>query len=208
MGLDRKISLPDFVQSIKDIDTSKLDMIELGYQEINQNDDPSGRKFSPIRFRNLYKNKFKTWRTLDLCGGEGIELFDLSILTSERECADIITDYGTTEHVEKEKGQYNCWVNVHNMLKINGLVIHALPMAGMWPGHCRWYYTLDFFHNFEKYGYKIIKLERTWHDLIFCKMIKINDCPFMSYENFMDIVTFVGGSFTISNNPKNIRVQI
>ena len=33
MGLDRKISLPDFVQSIKDIDTSKLDMIELGYND-------------------------------------------------------------------------------------------------------------------------------------------------------------------------------
>jgi hypothetical protein len=204
MGLDRKILLPDFVQTIKDLDTFSLDVIELGYQEINENDDPSGKKFPPAKFRNLYKNKFKTWRTLDLCGGPGVELFDLSILTDERECADIITNYGTIEHVEKEKGQYNCWVNTHNMLKINGLIIHALPISGSWEGHCRWYYTLDFFYNFEQYGYKITKLERTWHNLVFCKMIKTNDNKFMSYENFMDTVTFIGGKFTKSNNPKNI----
>jgi len=204
MGLDRKILLPDFVQSIKDVDASKMNMIEMGYQDINQDDDPSGKKFPPAKFRDLYKNKFKTWRTLDLCGGEGVEPFDLSILTNERECSDIITDYGTTEHVEKEEGQYNCWVNTHNMLKTNGLVIHALPMAGAWPGHCRWYYTPYFFRSFEKYGYKIIKLEQTWHSLVLCKMIKANNNPFMSYENFMSIVTFVGGTFTRSNNPKNI----
>jgi hypothetical protein len=204
MGLDRKMCLPDFVQSIKGIDTSRLDMIELGYQEINENDDPSGRKFPPSRFRDLYKNRFKTWRTLDLCGGIGVEIFDLSVLTKEKECADIITDYGTIEHVEKEKGQYNCWVNTHNMLRTNGTVIHTLPLAGTWPGHCRWYYTLDFFLNFEKFGYKIIKLEKTWHNLAFCKMIKINNNPFMSYETFMSIVTFIGGPFTTSNNPKNM----
>ena len=204
MGLDRKILLPYFVQLIKEIDTSKLDMVELGYQEINQNDDPSGIKFPPTRFRDAYKCKFKTWRTLDLCGGNGVELFDLSLLTNERECADVITNYGTTEHVEKEEGQYNCWVNIHNMLRTNGSAIHALPIAGLWPGHCRWYYTMDFFRGFQDYGYVITELERTWHDLVFCKMIKIDNIPFMPYEKFMSIVTFIGGTFTISNNPKNI----
>jgi len=145
MGLDRKISLPDFVKTIKNMDTSKLDMIELGWQEVNRYDDPSGRRFRPTRFRDLYRQQFRTWRTLDLCSGIGVESFDLSSLTDEKECADIITDYGTAEHVEKELGQYNCWVNKHNMLKVGGLVINALPLAGKWKGHCRWYYTPDFF---------------------------------------------------------------
>jgi len=205
MGLDRKILLPDFIQSIKNLNTSKLDIIELGYQEINQDDECSGKKFNPARLRGLYKNKFKTWRTLDLCGGKGIELFDLSKLTSEKNCADIIINYGTVEHVEEEIGQYNCWINLHNMLRVKGLVIHALPIVGTWNGHCRWYYDLEFFNYFEKYGYEIIKLEKTWHDLVFCKMIKVEKIPFMSYEEFMGIVVFMGGPFTRSNNPKKLK---
>ena len=204
MGLDRKILLPDFVELIKNVDVSKIDMIELGYQEINQNDDPSGKIFRPMRFRDLYARKFKTWRTLDLCRGKEVEPFDLSLLTDERDCADMITNYGTTEHVEKEEGQYNCWINIHNMLRVNGLIIHALPLAGKWEGHCRWYYTPDFFRNFEKHGYKIKRLEKTWHDLVFCKMVKVSDTPFMDYEKFMDIVTFVGGELPKGHNPKHI----
>ena len=204
MGLDRKILLPDFIQSIKSLNTFELDMIEMGYQEINKKDDRSGKIFPPTRLRQLFKNKFKTWRTLDLCGGDGVEKFDLSILTKEKECADIITDYGTIEHVEKERGQYNCWVNIHNMLRMNGLVIHALPIAGSWIGHCRWYYTIDFFKYFSEFGYKTIKLQKTWHNLVLCKMIKINNNPFMSYKKFMGIVTFIGGPLTKGNNPKNI----
>ena len=204
MGLDRKILLPDFVKFVQDNVVSELDMVELGYQEINEKDDPSGKKFPPTRFRNLYSEKFKTWRTLDLCVGKGVELFDLSVLSYERDCADIITNYGTTEHVEKEEGQYNCWVNMHNMLRINGLIINALPLVGKWEGHCRWYYTPSFFSSFEEYGYKIQKLELTWHDLVFCKMIKVNDISFMDYEKFMDIVTFIGGEIPKAHNPKHI----
>jgi hypothetical protein len=61
----------------------------------------------------------------------------------------IITNIGTTEHVELEDGQFNCWKNLNQWLNVGGIMIHELPEAGSWEGHCRYYTTRDFFKSFE-----------------------------------------------------------
>jgi hypothetical protein len=51
---------------------------------------------------------------------------------------DVITNYGTSEHVND---QYHLFKNAHDMCKVNGIIINIVPREGHWPGHCRYYYT-------------------------------------------------------------------
>jgi len=67
---------------------------------------------------------------------------------------DVITNYGTIEHVNN---QYQVFKNVHEMCKTNGIMIHLFPAKGHWPGHCRYYYTEELVNNLaESCHYKII----------------------------------------------------
>ena len=210
MGVCRRFLLPNFNSTIEEIkNTSNLEVVELGDTQINRHNGFNKIEiYPPTRFRNLYKHLFKTWRTLDLHGPRDVEHCDLSFISNKKNCADIIINYGTSEHVEFEEGQYNCWLNIHNFLRINGISINALPLAGEWPKHCRWYYTADFFNNFKNYGYKILHMEITWHKLIFCKLLKTQDGNFMSYKDFMNKIVFKNMNYkdaSIHNNPKKLK---
>lgn len=210
MGVCRRFLLPDFNNTISKIkNTNKMDVIELGDQEVNRhNGFNAACLYPPTKFRSLYKNKFRTWRTLDLRCGKDVECFDLSTVSDEKKCADIVINYGTSEHVEFEEGQYNCWLNMHNFLRINGLSINAVPLAGEWNNHCRWYCNFDFFRNFENYGYKILQMSTTWHKLVFCKLLKIEDSLFMSWGDFMKKIVFkntICKKIANINNPKKLK---
>lgn len=203
MGVCRRYLLPKFRSIIENLDTAKTDLIELGDQDLN----PDSSFVYNMKFRDLFKGSFKSWRTLDLQPVSGVEIFDLSALTFQEKCADIITNYGTSEHVEPERGQYTCWVNMHKFLRVGGVEVHALPFVGEWPEHCRYYYDFEFFKKFENCGYKILEMEITWSKLIYCVLSKVEDKDFMTYEQFMSAVTFknMDSSKNIgSNNPKNI----
>lgn len=210
MGVCRRFLLPEFKDIIKDMNTKNLDVVELGDQRLNQTDGYSNTvKFPGMRFRNLFKTQFNSWRCLDIqLNHDDVEYFDLSLPTDEKGTADIITNYGTTEHVEPDSGQYICWKNIHNMLRLGGIIISAIPKAGEWPKHCRWYYTFEFFENFKNYGYEIVHLEETWSKLVYCVLRKIEEKEFMSEEEFLDKITFVDNSLSnipFDNNPKRLN---
>jgi hypothetical protein len=62
--------------------------------------------------------------------GKNVILFDLNVDTvpsSLRETFDLVTNFGTTEHI---LNQYNCFATVHDFTKLNGLMYHDLPMGG------------------------------------------------------------------------------
>jgi hypothetical protein len=109
---------------------------------------------------------------------------------------DIVTNYGTTEHVDN---QYMCWKNMHKSLKIGGVMINEIPKIGNWPGHCEFYYDLKFFKEFEKIGYEIIYSKDHMHPgngaLIAVSLKKVEDIEFFTDEKaFNDLVHIVSQS--------------
>ena len=69
---------------------------------------------------------------------------------------DVVTNLGTTEHVENNK---QCFENIHNLCKVGGIMIHLVPHKG--SGHGIRQYTLKWFKNLiKKYNYEVLHLER------------------------------------------------
>ena len=56
---------------------------------------------------------------------------------------DICTNLGTSEHLI---GQTNFFKNIHNTTKVNGIMLHVLPMEG-YHGHCYFNYHPNFFYD-------------------------------------------------------------
>jgi hypothetical protein len=182
-------------------------LIELGIQE--------SYFLSDFKFlRDKLSYDFLEYKSLDLHDIEGVTLFDLSEYKPESFSCDVITNIGTSEHIEFEKGQYNCWKNMHNWLEIGGIAIHELPEINSWKNHCRYYCSFDFFQNLEKYGYKIKELTHHNHqdqgNLIWCVLEKLSNLEFMPYDEFFKFMK-IDRSVTSDliykeNNPKNLKI--
>ena len=56
---------------------------------------------------------------------------------------DLCTNLGTSEHLI---GQTNFFKNIHNTTKVNGMMLHILPMEGYY-GHCYFNYHPNFFYD-------------------------------------------------------------
>lgn len=187
------------------LDKNNLELLELGDQEIVYGEKKG------IRFRIDESVNFKEWKTLDLHERDGVYIKDLSLLDLEFKKFDIITNFGTSEHVEPESGHYNCWLNIHTWTKKGGYSIHEIPEYGSWKDHCRFYYTLEFFNSFRKIGYDIKTLELNHYpdqgNLIFCVLYKKEDSDFISYEDFYKNIRIEEISSSIiasENNPKGL----
>ena len=193
-----------FESVVRNFEPNEIDVVELGdqYCVVGGICDPN------YKFRDLYKDTFKTWRTLDLWPGENIEIFDLSEIHCEKQSATIITNFGTSEHVEPEIGQYNCWVNLHNMLRVGGYILHTVPPKGDWLDHCRYFHTEEFFERFRDIGYEVVELRREFNNILLCTLKKVKDIEFLSQEDFFSIIHFEKKSsdeIHPINNPKNIK---
>jgi hypothetical protein len=121
-------------------DKTEKSCLELGNQEFVG-------IFNNGYVRDNLSNQFKKYTTIDLHAVKGVTSCDLSLYQENLFNVDLITNFGTTEHVEYEIGQYNCWKNIHNWLNINGIAIHLIPEVGSWKGHCRYYTNFDFYKN-------------------------------------------------------------
>jgi hypothetical protein len=68
--------------------------------------------------------------SIDVEGNEGIELdlnFD-EVPSAYRGCFDLVTNYGTTEHVAN---QLNAFQVIHDLARVGGVMVHHLPLQGM-----------------------------------------------------------------------------
>ena len=124
---------------------------------------------------------------------------DLSIIHSEwKGYFDIVTDYGTSEHVRG--GQYQVFANIHNFVREGGVMCHGNPMIGRiqmgHPVHDSVYYHPDFYNKLaELNGYEVISIEimkdsrrtkKKGGDLT-SVLKKIDDRPFCSEEDFWNM---------------------
>lgn len=192
------------------LDPKKSVLIELGDQNAfgNLTEDENLPNY---RIKDTLYNYFKEYHTLDLKGNDITET-DLSEYAPDKYRCNIITNIGTTEHVEFEDGQFNCWKNLNAWLRVGGIMIHELPEVGSWPGHGRYFVNKEFFKAFEKYGYEVLELDDHRWDLgntIWCVMRKVKKVPFMDKDTFFSVMHFdesVPPAGVIpTNNPKQLK---
>jgi SAM-dependent methyltransferase len=130
-----------------------LRMAELGNQSVRKEvlgvQVPAKKLFAAMGFEHT---------SIDINGKDGALSIDLRAPIARPELLgafDLVTNFGTIEHVA---GQYEAWRNVHRLAKEGGLMLHLLPAAGSWPGHCDYRYDADFVPALAKLcGYEILR---------------------------------------------------
>lgn len=102
-------------------------------------------------------NGITDYMAIDLNGENDSKKWDLSEPVKTNKQFDIVTDFGTSEHV---KDLYQCFANVNKITKVGGYMIHENPKTGNWPGHGFHYRTVEFYKELaEVAGYDLIHTE-------------------------------------------------
>ena len=86
------------------------------------------------------------YTAFDIFEAPDTKLMDLNIHFAPAELRstfDLVTNYGTTEHV---LNQMLAMRSIHDLAKAGGLIHHALPMGGYFL-HCYFTYNLGIFHD-------------------------------------------------------------
>ena len=147
---------PEFLEYIQECAASELDglagkrMLELGDQIIRVDGIPerTGKEY--------YENREVQHTSFDLNGENGALPVDLALPLEDPRwlgAFDIVTNSGTSEHVEPFGAQYVCFKNIHDCLAVGGIAIHIVPdleeleARGRWSDHCNNYYTEGFFRR-------------------------------------------------------------
>ncbi len=143
--------------------SSGLRMLELGDQLIMHSPDiieATGKQY--------FLNKGYHHISVDINGLHGAVCKDLTRPEQFRDWYsyfDIVTNAGTTEHVEPYHSQYTCFGILHDCTKPDGIMIHILPeienlkKLGKWRGHCNYYYSQEFFEMLAtNCDYKILSM--------------------------------------------------
>jgi len=135
-------------------------MLELGNQKLKDGlDKRLGFKTS----KDYYKSVGFKHVSFDLNGEDNAIPVDLSkMITNIKYYGyfDVVTNSGTSEHVEPLKKQYECFKNIHLCMKVGGIAIHIIPEYKTYPKHSNIYYRRIFWDMLAKSnGYKILFLE-------------------------------------------------
>lgn len=168
-----------------------LQMLELGNQLVKN--EFMGRQYTPHvsaeTGKEYYRSRGLEHTSIDLNGEDGALALDLSQpLPADipRGKYDVITNAGTTEHIEPLASQYDCFKTIHDLTKLNGLMIHFVPgpkelkTSGYWKFHCNNYYPMEFFELLSREnGYRIVH-QTLMEDLITVCLEKTVDKEFMS----------------------------
>jgi hypothetical protein len=116
-------------------------MFELGDQQMYCHQDIEEGSAAKVWF----ESQDVKHTSIDLNGLLGAEKYDLSQPIDRPEWVgafDIVTDFGTSEHVAN---LYQCFKTCHDVCKLDGLIIHSNPKIGNWPGHGFHYFTEIFY---------------------------------------------------------------
>ena len=142
MGLSLKTLqfIDTSIESVFGMKTN-LRMLELGDQCTNDFAIPekTGKKY--------FENRGYKHVSVDLNGLNGAVARDLTKPEQFKDWHgewDIITNAGTTEHVEPFESQYECFNIIHDCIKVGGIAIHLNPdvyehdVHGRWKNHCNY----------------------------------------------------------------------
>ena len=136
-------------------------VLELGAQNLYHSEYPQ-QPYADIFYRKL---GFDSYNCIDL-SGENYAL-KINLATAYKyqpEEHDLVTDFGTSEHIENKSKFYwlsiwNCWRIKHEALMVGGIMINENPKTGNWKGHGYNYYTQEFYTQLSKeMNYEILEL--------------------------------------------------
>ena len=136
-------------------------MLEFGNQRLKQSvlDD---LKIKDHVAKHYFQNVGFNHISIDLNGEYGslpINLGKKIIKPELIDKFDVVTNSGTTEHVEPYESQYEAFYNIHACGKKGSLFFHMVPEAGGLVDHCQNYYTINFFERLsEENNYEILSL--------------------------------------------------
>ncbi|MBZ0166001.1 MAG: hypothetical protein K8I00_04275 [Candidatus Omnitrophica bacterium] len=177
-------------------DPQGLRMLELGNQVIRN--EFWGREYTPVLTAATGKEYYTAMgidhTSIDMNGEDGALAIDLSQpLPTDIELGgyDVVTNAGTTEHVEPVEAQYECFKTIHELTKVHGLMIHFVPgpaelkTSGLWKYHCNNYYPFEFFQMLsQQNGYRLVH-QVLIEDLVTVCLEKTTDQAFMSDRNLL-----------------------
>lgn len=165
------------IKSLKASNPSMIiNILELGNQHLRDN-------FIPGKKAQVAKKWFESLGcyhvSIDLNGKDEAQQKDLSkpieTVYGVPQQFDIVTNFGTTEHV---KNQYHAFKNIHNFTIRNGIMLHTVPEIRSWPRHCYFWYTERFFMQLARIcKYEILMLQvrkRGKNKKLVCAIMKKN----------------------------------
>lgn len=177
-----------------------LKMCELGAQRIvkktvSKVDEWYGFTYS----KEFFESKEVEHISLDINNKWGSLYIDLSVIQDKwHGYFDILTDYGTSEHVKN--GQYEVFANAHNFIREGGVMCHCTPVVGrIQMGHPvreSVYYHEDFYEKLAKLNsYEIIDMEIMRDDRarkkqggdLTCVLRKTQDNVFCTKKDFWEL---------------------
>lgn len=175
-------------KTIENFNTLKgIKILELGNQLIRP-----GQGFDEKIGKHFWTNQEMDHTSVDLNGSDGAVVKDLTSLSDFEEFSqefDVITNCGTTEHVEPYKSQYDAFKIIDMCCKPNGLMIHIVPeitnrdIRKKWLKHCHYYYSKDFFTTLaNECNYELLHLEITPKE-IQCVLKKTKSSSFTISED-------------------------
>lgn len=126
--------------------TEEPKMLELGNQVIHVRLNPLRNVWAKDVFEQVGFHHY----SIDINGIHGAYPIDLSKPIEDKfwhNRFDIVTNFGTSEHVSD---QYECWRNIHNFARPGGLIVHIVPQ--IWNKHSPYSYNSSFFSNLKKHN--------------------------------------------------------
>jgi hypothetical protein len=98
-----------------------------------------GAKATPKPYKPWFVWKGKRHVSIDLSGEHGSLQLDLTKPIDPEILGgrfDVVTNFGTSEHVHD---QFECWKNILNLCKENGIICCSIPVPGYWDQHGTYY---------------------------------------------------------------------
>jgi 2-polyprenyl-3-methyl-5-hydroxy-6-metoxy-1,4-benzoquinol methylase len=176
----------------------KIRICELGDQRMKWHKDGIAKTF-------FLNNEALEHVSIDWNGKNGALKLDLrNQLIQDRpqwNCYfDMITNFGTTEHID---GQFSAFKNIHELIKVDGLMIHTVPIVGGWKHHCNYQYTTDYFLNLAKASnYEVVyndilpinnfRIKDNLNRTLICSILKKKQIDFIEEDAFKCIKTING----------------
>lgn len=134
-------------------------VLELGSQNFYHN-------YGEARY-GMYADKYykvkgiKQYECIDLNGENNAKVWDLSKPIAPFCLYDLVTDFGTQEHIDTElnmESLYNCWTTKYHAS--SRFILSSNPKTGHWPKHGAYFFTAKFYEDLAGLtGMRIVRLE-------------------------------------------------
>lgn len=140
--------------------------------------------FNDLSARQYFEKRGADYVSIDLNGNHGALVLDLTEPITGLGEFDLITNLGTSEHVEPLEKQYEVFKNIHDLCKVGGHMINYVPHEEQWKTHAPARYTKDFFDILAfRSGHENIRTELTKEGMVRSVTKKTSD-SFVSREDF------------------------